>query len=352
MNDVTLIQGDCLAVLPTLPAGSVNAIVVDPPYKGVLDNAWDNAWANRDEFIAWIESLLDEAYRILRPNGSLFVFAYPSLAAYVEVAIGKRFNVLNHIVWNKTNGGAASRNDKTSLRSFIPLSERIIFAEHYGADNNAKGEAGYIAACDNLRGFVFESLRKYLADEFDALGWKADDLNRICGTASMAGRHFTARSQWCLPTAEHYAKLQAAANDGHLRREYEDLRREYEDLRREYEDLRRPFSITNKDQYSDVWQFNTSASEGTLHPAQKPQALIDYIVKSSTRPGDTVLDFVMGSGTTGVACVRTGRRFIGVELDPGYFAIAQRRIAEAQLQPRLFDEQHPRHETMPLFGEP
>ena len=331
MNDVTLIQGDCLAVLPTLPVGSVNAIVVDPPYKGVLDNAWDNAWANRDEFIAWIESLLDEAYRILRPNGSLFVFAYPSLAAYVEVAIGKRFNVLNHIVWNKTNGGAASRNDKTSLRSFIPLSERIIFAEHYGADNNAKGEAGYIAACDNLRGFVFESLRKYLADEFDALGWKADDLNRICGTASMAGRHFTARSQWCLPTAEHYAKLQAAANDGHLRR---------------------PFSIPNKDQYSHVWQFNTSASEGTLHPAQKPQALIDYIVKSSTRPGDTVLDFVMGSGTTGVACVRTGRRFIGVELDPGYFAIAQRRIAEAQLQPRLFDEQHPRHETMPLFGEP
>ena len=156
MTDVTLIQGDCLDILPTLPAGSVNAIVVDPPYKGVLDNAWDNAWANRDEFIAWIESLLDEAYRILRPNGSLFVFAYPSLAAYVEVAIGKRFNVLNHIVWNKTNGGAASRNDKTALRSFIPLSERIIFAEHFGADNNAKGEAGYIAACDNLRGFVLQ----------------------------------------------------------------------------------------------------------------------------------------------------------------------------------------------------
>jgi site-specific DNA-methyltransferase (adenine-specific) len=161
----------------------------------------------------------------------------------------------------------------------------------------------------------------------------------------MAGRHFTARSQWCLPTAEHYAKLQAAANDGHLRREYEDLRREYEDLRR-------PFSITNKDQYSDVWQFNTSASEGTLHPAQKPQALMDYIVKSSTRPGDTVLDFVMGSGTTGVACVRTGRRFIGIEIDPGYFAIAQRRIAEAQLQPRLFDDRPPTPETMPLFGQP
>jgi DNA modification methylase len=60
----------------------------------------------------------------------------------------------------------------------------------------------------------------------------------------------------------------------------------------------------------------------------------------------------MGSGTTGVACVRMGRRFIGIELDPGYFQIAQKRIAEAQLQPRLFDEQRPRHETLPLFGEP
>ena len=80
--------------------------------------------------------------------------------------------------------------------------------------------------------------------------------------------------------------------------------------------------------------------------------LIREIIETITQPGDLILDPFMGSGTTGVACVRTGRRFIGIEIDPTYFAIAQRRIAEAQLQPRLFDEQHPRHETMPLFGEP
>jgi DNA modification methylase len=51
--------------------------------------------------------------------------------------------------------------------------------------------------------------------------------------------------------------------------------------------------------------------------------------------GSTVLDPFMGSGTTGVACVQTGRNFIGIEIDPDYFAIAERRIAEAQLQPRL-----------------
>ena len=50
-----------------------------------------------------------------------------------------------------------------------------------------------------------------------------------------------------------------------------------------------------------------------------------------------VLDFTMGSGTTGVACVQTGRRFIGIEIDPGYYEIAKRRILEALAQPRLFD---------------
>ena len=83
-----------------------------------------------------------QAYRILRPNGSLFVFAYPSLAAYVEVAIGKRFNVLNHIVWNKTNGGAASRNDKTALRSFIPLPERCLLYTSDAADERSRVASG------------------------------------------------------------------------------------------------------------------------------------------------------------------------------------------------------------------
>lgn len=75
------------------------------------------------------------------------------------------------------------------------------------------------------------------------------------------------------------------------------------------------------------------------HPTQKPVLLMCEFITDCTRPGATVLDPFMGSGTTGVACVRTGRRFIGIEIDPGYYAIAQRRIAEAQMSPQLFDEQ-------------
>lgn len=72
------------------------------------------------------------------------------------------------------------------------------------------------------------------------------------------------------------------------------------------------------------------------HPTQKPVALYEYLIRTYTNEGDTVLDFCMGSGTTGVACVQTGRNFIGCEIDEGYFKIAERRIAEAQLQMRLF----------------
>ena len=65
-----------------------------------------------------------------------------------------------------------------------------------------------------------------------------------------------------------------------------------------------------------------------VHPTQKPVALLEYLIRTYTDEGDTVLDFTMGSGSTGVAAMNTGRRFIGIELDPGYFDIAVTRIGD------------------------
>jgi site-specific DNA-methyltransferase (adenine-specific) len=69
------------------------------------------------------------------------------------------------------------------------------------------------------------------------------------------------------------------------------------------------------------------------HPTQKPVELAEYLIKTYTHPGMTVLDFTMGSGTTGVACKRLGRNFIGIELDAGYFEIAKKRIEAEAYQP-------------------
>lgn len=71
--------------------------------------------------------------------------------------------------------------------------------------------------------------------------------------------------------------------------------------------------------------------KGYLHPTQKPVELLEYLVKTYTNPGDTVLDNCMGSGSTGVACVNTNRKFIGIELNKDYFDIAKKRIEEAEV---------------------
>ena len=87
-----------------------------------------------------------------------------------------------------------------------------------------------------------------------------------------------------------------------------------------------------------TWRWNgfiKQQPEERHHPTQKPLALMLWVLENYTAPTDTILDPAMGSGTTGVACVKTGRNFIGIEIDPDYYAIAEKRIAEAQMQPRL-----------------
>ncbi len=78
------------------------------------------------------------------------------------------------------------------------------------------------------------------------------------------------------------------------------------------------------------------------HPTQKPFPVIDPLIEASTLPGDVVLDCFMGSGTVGVSAVQRDRSFIGIEIHPGYFDIACRRIEEAYRQPRLFEEPAPK----------
>lgn len=84
------------------------------------------------------------------------------------------------------------------------------------------------------------------------------------------------------------------------------------------------------------WQkFNT---ETGLHPTQKPVELCEYLIRTYSNVGDTILDNCMGSGTTGVACMNTGRNFIGIEREQKYFNIAKKRIEEAQQNNWLFGE--------------
>ena len=83
---------------------------------------------------------------------------------------------------------------------------------------------------------------------------------------------------------------------------------------------------------TNVLEVNCVDNYSRIHPTQKPVALMEYLIKTYTNEGDLVLDFTMGSGTTGVAARKCGRRFIGIEKDPEYFQIASSRIFETELE--------------------
>lgn len=87
---------------------------------------------------------------------------------------------------------------------------------------------------------------------------------------------------------------------------------------------------------TNIIQVNARSNECNntkrLHPTQKPVELLEYLIETYSNKGDTVLDFTMGSGSTGVACKNTGRDFIGIELDESYFKIAEERINDKQVR--------------------
>jgi adenine-specific DNA-methyltransferase len=319
-----ILLGDCIEQMRTLPDNSVDLVLTDPPYFKVKDEAWDNQWDKPAEFLAWLDRVVEQFARVLKPNGSLYLFASPQMAARVELQIAVRLNVLCNIRWRKEQGKHKAAN-KEGLRSYFPASETIIFAEHYGADNIAKGEAGYEAKCDELRGFVFEPLRAYIAGEWARAGLTSRDAN-IATSSQMAG-HYLSRVQWTLPTREKYEQLRAYANQ----HGGEYLRKDYEELRKDYEYLRRPFAVTADVPYTDVWDFPTVQACPGKHPCEKPQSLLRHIIETSSRPGAVVLDAFAGSGATGVACRDLGRNFIGIEMSEHWVRFARDRLAERDL---------------------
>jgi adenine-specific DNA-methyltransferase len=342
-------HAEALEFLATLPDNSVDLIATDPPYHGVLRRVdWDNQHDSAGDFLSWIGKLAQEWERVLKPNGSLYVFAFPHLSAQVQLEIGRVFNVLNHIVWVKP-AGRHKGTSKEAQRMYFPQTERIIFAEHYGADSYAKGEAMYGAKCDELRGFVFEPLRAYFDGERIRAGVKLAQITEWFGARGfpkfVTARHTFSPSQWELPTSENYERLRRCFSELNHGGEY--LRREYEDLRREYEDLRRPFNSGPDMLNTDVWVFDVVQNYKGKHPAEKPLALMEQIATMSSRPGAVVLDTFVGSGTTMLAAKNTGRHYIGCDFSEKWVARARQRLAEGVTIPALAS---PPAEELPLFA--
>lgn len=144
-------------------------------------------------------------------------------------------------------------------------------------------------------------------------------INEVTDTRSVVSRHYFADSQYDFPTRELYAKMQGT---GYWLRDYDDLREEYESLRRTFNPARN---------FTNIWTtpLTTTMEGGTVHPTQKPIKILRRIIETSSDEGDLVLDPFMGSGTTAVACVQSGRDYLGWELDEGYHKTAEKRVSSA-----------------------
>ena len=240
MDSYTLICGDCLDVLPTLEAGSVDAVITDPPYcsggVGEAQRTTAKGQGLRSETIkrfgwfvgdnmttsglVWLlRSVALESQRVVKDTGSLLVFCdwrmLHTLAPSIE-SVGLRYQDL--VVWDKGHFGLG--------RGFRRQHELVM--------------------------------------------------------------HFTYGSP------EYYDK-----------------------------------SVGN------VIQARRIGADERQHQTQKPVALMESLARVVCPPGGVVLDPFMGSGSAGVACLNTGRRFIGIEKDPGYFDIARQRLEAASAQARL-----------------
>ncbi|EKN6394796.1 DNA-methyltransferase [Yersinia enterocolitica] len=330
LNSNKIINADSLCYIKTLPDNCIDLIATDPPYFRVKSCKWDNQWESESAYLVWLDELLAEFWRVLKPSGSLYMFCGSRLAADTEILVRGRFNVLNHIIWAKPSG-PWRRMHKEDLRAYFPATERIIFADHYAGPFTPKGST-YADKCNTLKQSVFKPLIDYFRLARASLGVSAKAINEATGRQMSS--HWFSESQWQLPNAEQYAVLQTLfsriAAEKHqqgilskphhdLVEEYQALNRQYSELSLEYESLRRPFAVTADVPYTDVWTFPSVAFYPGKHPCEKPADLMEHIIRSSSRPGDVVADFFLGSGATLKAALKLGRVGIGVEVEEERF---------------------------------
>ncbi|GAB4592127.1 DNA methylase [Edwardsiella tarda] len=339
LNSINLVNADSHEYIKTLPDNCIDLIATDPPYFRVKSCTWDNQWRGEQEYLAWLDTVFAEFWRVLKPTGSLYVFCGWHLAADIELLIRQRFKVLNHIIWAKPSG-RWNGCSKESLRAYFPATERIIFAEHYAGPYRIKGD-GYAARCAAVKQSVFAPLIEYFSSAKKALGVSSKEINAATGK-QMASHWFSA-SQWQLPNETDYLKLQAlfdriarekqqacVMGESHHRlvAEYHQLQRLYRDLVDEYKSMRRPFTVSALVPYTDVWTYPPVQFYPGKHPCEKPADMMRDIILASSRPSDVVADFFMGSGATVKAAIRHGRYAIGVELEEERFRQTEQEIME------------------------
>lgn len=270
MNEnIKLLHGDCIELLPKIPDASIDAIITDPPY-GITKCDWDK--------VVPFDSLWKHYNRVLKRNGVIVIFGTEPFTSELVCSNKKMFR--EKLTWQKHRPS----NMGNAKRMHLKYSEDIIV---FSFGRNIYNPQMQPRTSNRVR----------QAQKGTSKQWRTNGntSREVCFATQYAPRSWDSfNADWKYPSNI----------------------------------LPFPAVVSN-------------SREKVNHPTQKPVSLLMYLIKTYTQEDALILDTFMGSGTTGVACINTGRKFIGIELDDNYFSIAKTRIENAirEKERSLFSEQ-------------
>jgi len=280
----TIYKEDCITGMQShILDESIDLIVADPPYFKVIGQKWDYMWRTEEDYLEWSKLWFHEASRVLRIGGSFYLFGYfRMLARLLPLLEEEGIALKQQIILNKGMQAVSGRATK-NYKMFPNVTESVLFLYK------------------DPQPFA----KKYLKDRQKELGISAKEINEYLGVKSNGGGMWSiyTGNNVCkqLPTEELWEKLS-------------------EILEFTYPYSKLAVTFNAQLGYTDVWDdVNFYSEKPRYHPTQKPQKLLDRIIKASSNEGDIVLDPFMGGGSTAISCINNKRKFIGFEFDELYY---------------------------------
>lgn len=329
-----LILGDCLEFMRTMPSGSVDAVVTDPPYLYLVGHKLDRKFNEKIFF--------DECKRILKKQSMIVLFGRGTSFYRWNTRLHRLgFSFKEEIVWDKSYS--------TSPLLAINRVHETISIHSIGGKKINKVKIPYTEAKGHDIGSIIEDVRriKRVLKDTKILDSVLEYLENNKIIFEGDDRPLSVSVSSGIPGYNrHVAVIQQIKNgmgEKSIIRTDRKLRSGVsvdggDGIVPERKSGNRVVNLTNSIACGMGEKSIIKVSGvhyGAYHPTQKPVALIERLINLVCQPGDTIFDPFMGSGTTGVACMQTGRNFIGCEIDHGYFEIARRRIELAAAQPLL-----------------
>ena len=294
-NDIQLLHGDCVELLSKIPDASIDAVLTDPPYQYIKNHKLDIPFDETRFFTEIKRVLKDGGFIVMFGRGTAF-YRWNTQLADLD------FTFKEEIIWNK--------NQITSPVSQFGRMHETISIHSKGKGVINKTRVPYLERNAYDFDLIIDSIRrlKNILTNADALNAVQQYINakKIDYTRAYQSQNDNICMKKGLARCDAAVSAYKAMHEGCIERSI----------------IKMPRVKGNQ-----------------LHPTQKPVKLIERLLALVTKENAVVLDTFAGSGSTGVACINTARRFIGMELDAAYFSIAQQRIkkAYANRQQELFE---------------